>query len=48
MRLRVAALLLAMAAPAAAQPRDTLTIGITIFSPAISPIITSMRGWKTM
>lgn len=44
MRLRVAALLLAVASPAAAQPRDTLTIGITQYPSTFHPNIENMAA----
>lgn len=44
MRLRVVALLLAMACPAAAQPRDTLTIGITQYPSTFHPNIENMAA----
>ena len=47
MRARIAALLAGMAlaaAPAAAQPRDTLTIGITQFPATFHPVIERMAA----
>jgi peptide/nickel transport system substrate-binding protein len=44
MRLRVAAVLVALAAPAAAQPRDTLTIGITQYPSTFHPNIENMAA----
>ena len=44
MRLRAAALVLALAAPAAAQTRDTLTIGITQYPSTFHPNIENMAA----